>query len=189
MVVLGAGSSRRLGQPKQLLEFRGKPLLQTAIATANASTASQIVVAIGGAAPQVRETVEFGRATAIDNVHFTTGCSSSIVSAMEVIDDRATGFVLALGDQPGVSCAAIDALPAAAGEAPIAVTRYEDGIGHPFWFGRPVFGELGELHGDKGVWKLIESGRYDVAEVAHEGTIPLDVDTWDDYEQLLASER
>lgn len=66
------------------------------------------------------------------------------------------------------------------------VCRYGDGRGHPFWFRREVFAELANLHGDKAVWKVLESGRYDVVEVSQEGPVPLDVDTWDDYEALLA---
>ena len=69
----------------------------------------------------------------------------------------------------------------------ITVCRYADGIGHPFWFSRSMFGELAQLHGDKGVWKLIESGRYPVCELPVDGPVPLDVDTWDDYRRLLES--
>jgi molybdenum cofactor cytidylyltransferase len=50
-----------------------------------------------------------------------------------------------------------------------------------------MFGELADLHGDKGVWRLIESGRFDVRRVPIGGVVPLDVDTWDDYRRLLAS--
>ncbi len=48
---------------------------------------------------------------------------------------------------------------------------------------------LAELHGDKAVWKLLESGLYPVTEVPIDATIPLDVDTWDDYENLLAHDQ
>jgi len=94
--------------------------------------------------------------------------------------------VLLLGDQPDVAVASVDALrAAAAAEAPIAVCRYDDGRGHPFWFARSTFADLERLHGDKGVWKLIESGRWPVTEVRVDGRIPLDVDTWDDYTRLV----
>ena len=65
--------------------------------------------------------------------------------------------------------------------------RYRDGPGHPFWFSRSLFADLATLHGDKAVWKLLESGRWSVVEVAVDTPIPLDVDTWQDYQQLLAS--
>ena len=65
-------------------------------------------------------------------------------------------LVLLLGDQPGVEPASVRALLAGRGDAPLAVCRYEDGRGHPFAFARVVFGELAALHGDKGVWKLLD---------------------------------
>ena len=71
--------------------------------------------------------------------------------------------------------------------APIAVRRYADGIGHPFWLGRKVFSEVAELHGDKGVWRMVESGSYEVRRIPIDDVLPLDVDTWDDYERLLAT--
>jgi len=187
-LVLGAGASRRLGQPKQLLDYRGSPLLQTAVNTMVASQCRQVVVAIGGAAPEVRTNVDFDGCTVVENVAFTTGCSSSIVAALDAVDDRAEGLVLTLGDQPGVGVDTIDRLIAATVDAELAVCRYADGRGHPFWFARPRFDELRDLQGDKAVWKLLESGRHPVREVEIDGTIPLDVDTWDDYERLLAAE-
>ena len=51
-----------------------------------------------------------------------------------------------------------------------------------------MFGALSELHGDKAVWKLLESGRFETASVEVDSDVPLDVDTWDDYERLLAAD-
>ena len=90
-----------------------------------------------------------------------------------------------LGDQPGVSADMVTALLAGRGEAPIAVCRYDDGRGHPIAFGRSVFGALADLHGDKGVWRLLDQG--DPAEVPVAGRIPLDVDTQEDYEAVLVA--
>lgn len=91
-----------------------------------------------------------------------------------------------LGDQPGVLPSTVGRL-VAEGSAPIVVSRYDDGVGHPFWLSRSVFRELASLHGDKGVWKLIESARFIVRELPVGGSVPLDVDSWDDYRRLLAS--
>jgi molybdenum cofactor cytidylyltransferase len=184
-LVLGAGGSRRLGQPKQLLDYRGKPLLQAAIDTAHEAAFDQLIVAIGGAAPEVRISVDFGSADVVENVRFTTGCSSSIVAALDAVDPRADGLVLMLGDQPGVTVDTVDALIAQAA-TPLAVCLYSNGRGHPFWFGCEVFDDLRALQGDKAVWKLLESGRHTVGEVARPGDVPPDVDTWDDYQQLVA---
>jgi molybdenum cofactor cytidylyltransferase len=102
------------------------------------------------------------------------------------VDPRTTGLILMLGDQPGVSPAAVRRLIADAAESPLGVCHYSDGRGHPFWFHRDVFADLLTLHGDKAVWKLLESGRYPVADVEIDGPVPLDVDTWNDYKALLA---
>jgi molybdenum cofactor cytidylyltransferase len=67
------------------------------------------------------------------------------------------------------------------------VCRYDDGRGHPIAFARPVFGALAALHGDKGVWRLLDQRAGDVVEVPVPGPIPLDVDTQEDYEAVLAA--
>jgi molybdenum cofactor cytidylyltransferase len=66
------------------------------------------------------------------------------------------------------------------------VCRYENGPGHPIAFARSTFGELGDLHGDKGVWRLLDRRADEVARVPIAGPVPLDVDTPEDYEAVLA---
>jgi len=189
-LVLAAGSSRRLGQPKQLLEFRGKTLLDATIANVRSFGFTQTIVTTGGAAPEVQEQVDLSEVEVVDSVHHTDGCSSSIVSALPAIDSAADGFFLFLGDQPDVPQEAVDALTAAARSgAEIAVVDYRDGTGHPFWLSRTVFEALAGLHGDKAVWKLLESGAFEAAHVAVDVDTPLDVDTWDDYEKLIAADQ
>ncbi|HVA10303.1 MAG TPA: hypothetical protein VNG12_26620, partial [Acidimicrobiales bacterium] len=90
-----------------------------------------------------------------------------------------------LGDQPDVAVGAVSGLVQSACGFALGVCRYRDGVGHPFWFGRQVFDDLLCLHGDKAVWKLLESGRYPVAYLDVPDEIPLDVDTWEDYMTLL----
>lgn len=189
-LVLAAGSSRRLGQPKQLLEYKGRALLDASLDVARQAPFDQRLVTVGGAAPEVLDTISFDDLEVVESVHHTQGCSSSIVSALTQLRNDIDGFVLLLGDQPEVEVETISTLIDAAGSgAPIAVCRYDDGIGHPFWFGRETFGDLTELHGDKAVWKLIESGKFPVTEVSIAGNVPLDVDTWEEYEALLAQQQ
>lgn len=192
-LLLAAGSSRRLGQPKQLLPYRGRTLLGVTLDVARAAPFAQRLVTVGGAADEVRQTVDFADFDIVDSVHFTNGCSSSIVSALDMVSPDVSGIVLMLGDQPGVTIEAIELLVASATSAgsvaPLAVCDYHEGIGHPFWFGRQVFEDLEQLRGDKAVWKLLESGTYPVTKVPIDQAIPLDVDTWEDYEALLAHDQ
>ena len=188
-LVLGAGGSRRLGRPKQLLPYgpASQTLLGHVVTTARACDFDQLIVALGGAADGVREQVDLGGAEVVVNDAFGSGCSSSIATALGVVDARAELLVLMLGDQPGVTPETVQALLAGRGNAPAAVCRYDDQRGHPFVFERRIFGELGNLHGDKGVWRLLDQRAGDVVEIRIPGPVPLDVDTPEDYEAVLAA--
>jgi molybdenum cofactor cytidylyltransferase len=189
VVVLAAGSSRRLGRPKQTLALGDTTLLGATLDGVRAVHVDQRIVTIGGAAGAVREAVTLDGFDIVEVQDHGQGCSASIVAAVDRVDPSAEGFVLLLGDQPGIDPDDLVALTSFVREqspAPDAVvTRYDDGLGHPMWLSRRCFADLRLLHGDKGVWKLLESGQLDVHELARPGrTVPLDVDTWDEYAEL-----
>ncbi len=186
-LVLAAGGSRRLGRPKQLLPYAGATLLDHTVTTARACEFDQLLVAVGGESEKVRDRVNLVGADVVVNPGFGAGCSSSIAVAMAALDPRATTLVLMLGDQPGVVPATVRVLLAARGDAPIAVCRYDDGRGHPFAFGQEVFADLRSLHGDKAVWRMLDEQADFVTEVPVAGRVPLDVDTWADYEAVVAA--
>jgi len=185
-LVLAAGGSSRLGRPKQLLPYRGATLLDAVLATARSSPFGQLVVVLGRAADEVRSSVDLSGAEVVVNERFEGGCSSSIAAAMPAVDPGCEVLVLLLGDQPGVGAGTVRALLAGRGAAPLAVCAYRDGRGHPFAFARETFRELAGLHGDKAVWKLLERHGAEVADVPVAGPVPRDVDTWEDYEAVLA---
>ena len=186
-LVLGAGGSKRLGRPKQLLPYGDRTLLEHALDTARACNFNQLVVPIGGAADEVRERVDLTGAEVVVNYAYGSGCSSSIAAALSAVDPRCEVLVLMLGDQPGVTPATVQALLEGRGDAPLAVCRYDDGRGHPLALHRSVFAQLANLHGDKGVWRLLDERAGDVVEVPIAGPVPLDVDTREDYEAVLAA--
>jgi molybdenum cofactor cytidylyltransferase len=186
-LVLGAGGSRRLGRPKQLLPYGAGTLLDHVVRVARACPFQQLVVAIGGSSDDVRATVDLAGADVVVNDAYGAGCSSSIAAALAVVDPRCDVMALMLGDQPGVTRDTVAALLAGRGDAPLAVCRYDDGRGHPIAFTRSVFADLADLHGDKGVWRLLDQRAGDVAEVRVEGDVPLDVDTPEDYRAVLAA--
>jgi len=184
-LVLGAGGASRLGRPKQLLPYRRSTLLGHVVDVARACPFDQLVVAIGGAAGEVRSAVDLAGADVVHNDAYGAGCSSSIAAALGAFDPRCDLMVLILGDQPGVSAATVAALLAGRGDAALAVCRYDDGRGHPLAFDRSTFPDLADLHGDKGVWRLLDRWSEDVIEVPVAGPIPLDVDTDEDYRAML----
>jgi molybdenum cofactor cytidylyltransferase len=186
-LVLAAGGSRRLGEPKQLLPYGSGTLLDHALETARASGFDQLIVALGGRAGAVRSRVDLSGVEVVENPDFGEGCSSSIAAGLGALDPRAELLILMLGDQPGVTPATVRALIAGFGaNAVLAACLYDDGRGHPLAFGRAVFDDLRALHGDKAVWKLLERRAGEVDEVRVPGPIPRDVDTRADYEAVLA---
>lgn len=190
-VLLAAGGSRRLGTPKQLLPYRDTTLLGATLDVARGAGFDQLIVTLGGSAAAVREVVALQGADVVTVDDFGAGCSASLRVALHRVHPQTAGIVLMLGDQPRVASATLRRIiehGRGASASAMMVCRYDGGIGHPFWLSRSVFGEISQLHGDKGVWKLVESGRYEVAELEVDGPIPLDVDTWDDYQRLVESE-
>lgn len=188
-LVLAAGSSRRLGRPKQLLPVGDGTLLDATLAMVRRCEVDQVVVALGGSADEVAAAVDLTGCTVVRNQAHGSGCASSIAAALPVVDPGADGVVLLLGDQPLVAPATVAALVARARGEELAVCRYADGpgggLGHPFWLGRALFDRLAALHGDKAVWKLVDAAGDDLVTVDVPGRVPVDVDTEEDHAELL----
>ena len=188
-LVLAAGGSSRLGQPKQLLPYRGTILLDWVVRTvAAAESLDQVTVVLGGASREVRARLTLGRARVVENPDFGEGCSSSYQAGLAALDPKATAVVVVLGDQPGVQTEDIDFL---VGEwrrtgATIMATSYRGERGHPLLFSRELFGHLEELHGDKAAWKILDRHPDWVRDVTVDRPLPRDVDTWQDYEAVRA---
>jgi len=186
-LVLAAGGSQRLGQAKQLLPFGDATLLDHVLDTARACAFDQLLCVIGGSAEGVRAAVNLGGIEVVENTQFGEGCSSSIAAALGAVDERADALVLLLADQPGVTPETVSALIRGRSDAPLAACAYEDGRGHPLAFARSTFAELADLHGDRGVWKLLDRRAADVVDVPIRGRVPRDIDTWEDYDAAIAS--
>lgn len=187
-LVLAAGASTRLGQPKQLLPLGSSTLLGTVIAEATAASAlDEVVVVIGGAAAEVRRRIDFSRARVVENPDFGEGCAASYRTGIAALDPRAEAVAVLLGDQPDLDRTVIDTVIGAWRNTrdPILLSAYRDGEGHPLVFARALFAQLVELRGDKAAWKIVDAQRGRVRHVPVDRPRPRDVNTRQAYEALL----
>lgn len=189
-LVLGAGASSRLGEPKQLLPYRGTTLLGWVVAQAGrAAGLDEVVVVLGRAADEIRERVDFGTAKVVDNPVFGDGCASSYRAGIGAVDPKCEAIMILLGDQPGVAPEIIDRVADEwkRGDAQIVLTSYRGRKGHPMLFAKPLFDRLVGLHGDKAAWKLVDANPELVGEAVFDLPFPEDIDTREDFERLTGA--
>ena len=172
-VVLAAGGSSRLGRPKQTLQYKGRPLLEHAIATARAAGCDETLVVVQ---PEAAGTIP---GSLILNPEWREGIASSIRVAV----DAAAGarILFTLCDQPLVTPEHLRALLAV--DAPIVATAYSGIAGVPAVFAPRFADELRALTGDRGARAVMEAHRDVLATVGFEDAA-VDIDTPADYRKL-----
>jgi molybdenum cofactor cytidylyltransferase len=188
-LVLAAGGSQRMGQPKQLLPVGGRPLLGVVVSHACASRLDEVVVVLGGHAEEIAATVDLGRARAVVNPDYAVGMSSSLKAGIAALGDEVRRVVVLLGDQPDVSSALIDdllELQESSGR-PAASLSFDGLLHPPVVLDRSLWADLAELQGDVGCRALIRGRPELVAALPVPGrrAHPIDIDTPDDYRRLI----
>ncbi|HLI57206.1 MAG TPA: nucleotidyltransferase family protein [Actinomycetota bacterium] len=188
-IVLAGGTSSRLGQPKQLLELEGRPLLQHIVDTAASagSGLGEVVVVLGHLAGDVASALTLPpSARTVVNPEYATGQASSMRTGLVAASPGSDGAVILLGDQPGMPAAHIAAVVAAfeGGAGPIVQASFRGTPSHPVLFARSVWAELMAVTGDKGAREVIKAHPDWVVRVDLDAEIPPDLDTMEDYRRL-----
>ena len=186
-IVLAAGSAMRMGEPKQLLPYRGSTLLNFVIASAEASRLDHVVVVTGANAEAVGDSLVTQRATVIFNPDFHLPNMASVVRGAKSVE--ADAFVTLPADMPGISAELIDTvIDWWEAESPwAAMTAYLDRASHPFLLSRAALDEAAKVEGPKVLWRMLaddDSGRVSRVTVAQ--TAPRDINTPQDYQAFLA---
>lgn len=139
-LILAAGGGRRYGQPKALVRFDERLLVDRAAATARAGGCAPVVVVLGAAAEQVRTAAELESATVVTNPAWQTGMGSSLRAGLSWLAAPDAPVVSAalvlLVDLPGITPGAVRRLAAVAAPDVLAVAGYGDRRGHPVVLGR-----------------------------------------------------
>jgi molybdenum cofactor cytidylyltransferase len=190
-LILAAGGSSRLGQPKQFLVYRGKSLLRRATDAAEKAGCFPIVVVAGRDCARVAEEVGASLVRVVENREWERGVGVSIRVGMRALLDAAPSMgavAIMVCDQPFVDAEKIAALALRHGEqhGRIVASSYKGTLGVPAVFDRVYFSELQNLPDDHGAKPLFALHREALIPVPFpEGGI--DIDTVEDYQLLLAS--
>jgi molybdenum cofactor cytidylyltransferase len=187
-IILAAGESSRLGQPKQLLRFRGKTLVHTIINAACEAGCSPVVVVTGSSGENIHAALANTNVMQVQNAMWQRGIGGSIRKGVEALIGHAPGVdavVLLVCDQPAVNARVIESLIAMhkTKKKEIVASRYADTVGVPALFDRSLFARLLSLSDEAGAKSIILQNPECVAHFAFpEGAV--DIDTWEDWEKL-----
>ena len=188
LILLAAGSSSRMGQSKQLLQYRGKTLLHHAVDAGVASGCAPIVVVVGHDAGAMRDELKTTAAIVADNGDWQQGMGTSIRVGVERVEREApqtAAVVIAVCDQPLVDAKVLRRLVDVYRTCgyPMAAATYAGTVGVPAVFNRNYFAALKTLPPQTGAKQVLRAHNDQVAKIEMEEAA-LDLDTPDDVTRL-----
>ncbi len=189
-IILAAGASRRMGQAKQLLPYKGQTLLSHVINCAIASSCNSVIVILGANADQIEPEITSLAVKIVKNNTWNEGISSSIrcgIACVQEQDLNIDGVVFLTCDQPFISAEIIKQLIEAydSTNKPIIASQYGKTLGIPVLFSRSFFSELMQLKGDFGAKKIIKKYPDLVSKIDFpQGNI--DLDSLADYQEFIS---
>lgn len=188
IIVLAAGASSRMKQPKQLLEFEGETLLRRAALTAVESVCSPVIVVLGANFEDTKKEVEDLDVEICFNKNWQTGLSSSIKKGLKNLQETAPkidAVIITLADQPFVTANHINSFAEKFHQSKCAIiaAKYNETIGVPALFAKEVFEDFAEIFGDKGAKTILERRR-DILKTIDLPEAAFDIDTARDFINL-----
>lgn len=180
-IILAAGKSRRMGQPKLLIEYQGKSLLK--IAVDKALQVSDISYLVVGANKQYLNLIKDTDVVVIDNPDWNEGLASSLRLGIAALDKNIEAVLIILPDQPLVEIKHLKKLIEIFNKSDksLVYSKYQETLGVPAVIGRELFAQVLEIKGDKGARVLAVGNNYEWLGLEHY----LDIDTPEDLSKLL----
>lgn len=186
-ILLAAGRSTRMGQPKVLLPWGNVQLVRHMAQIALCSTLDDLIVVTGHRAAHVQAALDGLPITFVHNPAFLDGQSTSVRAGIAALGAEVQAALLLLADQPLLQPSTIDMLITAYREhrSLIVAPQFGEQRGNPVLFDRALFPELLALEGDQGARPVLQAHRQQVqlVNVADEGVV-LDLDTPTAYQAL-----
>ncbi|MFD5567850.1 nucleotidyltransferase family protein [Streptomyces cadmiisoli] len=166
-LLLAAGGGRRLGgRPKALLEHRGRPLVEHAVAVLRAAGCSRVHVVLGAGADAVRARADLSGCVLVDNPRWAEGMGGSLRAGLGSLEGTpARAALVSLVDQPGIGPEAVARVLAAhRDESSLASAAYDGVRGHPVLLGAAHWAGVAALAtGDQGARAYLRAHRTQIA--------------------------
>lgn len=185
-IVLAAGEGKRYGQPKQLLTWKGKPLVWHSVNTAIQAGLKPVLVVTGAYHQEVEQAVGEQGVVILHNPSWDVGQGTSVSAGVAALYGSIGAAIFFLADQPHIPVELIDQLVRthALSHAPVIVPWVENQQANPVLFDKDLFPELGKLDGEMG-GRVIIAKADPLKLLWKDPSILFDVDTPDDYNELL----
>ena len=185
-IVMAAGDSKRLGEPKQLLEWKGKPFVRTVAETALAAKLDPVIVVTGSNADKVGGALDRLNVQIVNNPIWPNGQSTSVKAGLAALPKSIGAALFMVVDQPQVPVALIEALLAvhAGSLAPIVAPMVNGQRSNPVLFDRATFADFAQIKGDVGGRAIFS--KHQVTWLPWlDASLSIDVDVPEDYDRLL----
>ena len=182
VLILAAGTSSRLGEPKQLLKLKGKTLINIAIEKAFKLT-SNVTVILGHKSVEIKTNIENKKINILTNPNYEEGMGSTISFGVSNIKEEKV--LIMLCDQPLIPIKHYENLIKLSNknEEKIICSKYKNQYAVPTIFPKNYFEELQNLKGNKGAKQLFV--KYEPTSVDLADNFSFDVDTKEDWQKLL----
>jgi molybdenum cofactor cytidylyltransferase len=208
IIILAAGSSSRLGEPKQLLSYQHKSLLARSIEAAQNTGDGKVLVILGDKHEAIAVDIAPLGVDVLYNAAWEEGMSSSIRAGLSALltgqaaadtphdlnaavtlamNNDLEGVILTVCDQPFLTSAVLQALLDKAKHSgkSIVASAYKNTLGSPVYFAKQHFSDLLALKGAEGARMLLRKYETQVVSVPFEKG-EIDIDTIEDYQKLIS---
>ena len=192
-IVLNGGESSRMGSPKALLSFEGKPFIEHIVTVLRASKVGKIVVVLGFHAEEIKPRIRQLPVSIVVNRDYAKGQLSSMIAAIQSLEaeqagEKVDGALIHLVDHPFLNRSLIDEMIDVFYDSKklIVVPRYKGRRGHPVLFAQRLFPELLSAPLDQGAKVVVHSHRDETLEIDTEDEgVVIDIDTPEEYQKRL----
>lgn len=190
LVLLAAGASRRLGEPKQLLRIDGETLVHRAARLGLATAPAQALLVLGAQAEAIHDATGGLDLQRVDCPDWEEGLGASLRTGLAAVSTSCEGALVLLCDQPALDAAHLQALVAAWQRQPARATAsaYAGVLGVPALLPSAWFGALSRNAGDRGARDLLRERADDVLAIPAPA-LSVDIDSPQDLSALSAQSR